>query len=394
MIIIDDDEITLEQVCSECNNPIDSNQNNYDFGGGQLVHPECTFECNECRENLPVGHESHRFDGYCTDCEDDLFWCDRCDEVENENNANRVGSNHDNYDMWCDRCTDYNATYCERHGIHHRDGYRCGHDMVEPYDYKPAPVFYGVEFDHDYDRNLFMGFELEVECTEDNDNGTKLVHDELGSLVYFKEDGSLDDGFEIITHPMTLAYAQQMKWGWLNELIANGYRSWDTETCGLHVHVDKRAFTGRKHQYAFTLLLMRNRSLSYLISGRQDNHYAQFDKDVRLEIPKYMKNKPNNLQRYSAVNVLNRATIEVRMFKGSLKRERILAALEYVHSAVDYSRDVKSGNTSKTYLTSPAFIQWIRANETKYPNLTKYINDSTEFGFNDKARVYVDYRGE
>jgi hypothetical protein len=230
-----------------------------------------------------------------------------------------------------------------------------------------------------------MGFELEVESNGEDYDGPEYVHGILGDLAYFKEDGSLDDGFEIVTHPMTLAYAHSMRWDWTQGLLDKGYRSWDTESCGLHVHVDRRAFTGRLHQYSFTLLLMRNKALSYLVAGRQGNSYASFDRSVRREIPKHLKGQDNCVQRYSAVNVLPTATLEVRMFKGSLKKERILAALEYVHSAVEYSRGAKSGVGAEEYLTAPAFIQWLRVRKDLYPNLVSYVNKSVEFGFNEKS---------
>jgi hypothetical protein len=230
-----------------------------------------------------------------------------------------------------------------------------------------------------------MGFELEVESDGENYEGPELVHAALGDLAYFKEDGSLDDGFEIVTHPMTLAYAHSMDWSWTQALLNMGYRSWDRDTCGLHIHVDRRGFNGRLHQYSFTLLLMRNKALSYLIAGRQGSSYASFDKSVRREIPKQMKGEYNNAQRYSAVNVLPTSTLEIRMFRGSLKKERVLAALEYVHSAVEYSRGARSGVGAEEYLTAPAFIQWLRSNKALYPNLLSYVNQSVEFGFSENS---------
>lgn len=386
---------TEVELCDECRDELSPNENHIQLDGG-TAHVKCAFQCNGCDNYYRVGERHYEYEDYCDSCGDDLFECDRCGDLTDNDEKHYVGryDDDDAASVYCDYCVENYAYYCDRHSTYHRDSFRCGHDFIEPYEYKPSPIFHGVEFDLDFDRNMFMGFELEVEDVECANDGTNIVRDALGNLVYFKYDGSLNDGFEIVSHPMTLAYAHQLEWSWTKKLTNHGYRSWDTDTCGLHVHVDKRAFTGRKHMYAFSLLLMRNRSLSYLVSGREGNHYAQFDKDLRLEIPKYLKNKPNHLERYSAVNVLNRSTIEVRMFKGSLKPERIMSALEYVHAAVDYSRNTKTGASSGEYLTAPAFIQWIRSNAKTYPNLTKYINDSTEFGFNDKARVYVDYRGE
>lgn len=396
MTIIVDDALaddTEVELCCECEQEISSAEVALNTSDG-MAHADCAFTCERCGDIEPNGNQHYNYSDYCDSCGDNMTDCDNCGEPESIYDTRAVWTSIGEREF-CESCVQSgDVYYCDRHDEYHDQTYSCGQRNIEDYSYKPSPIFHGVEFDHDFDRHLFMGFELEVEDYGESGNGVNYIKDILGNLAYYKHDGSLDDGFEIVTHPMTLEYAHQMDWSWLKALRDAGYRSWDTSTCGLHVHVDRRAFSGRKHQYAFTLLLMRNKALSYLIAGREGNDYARFDKSYRLEIPKYMKGKPNDVQRYTAVNVLNRATLEVRMFRGSLKRERILAALEYVHSAVDYSRDVKTGSESAEYLTSPAFIQWIRRNSAKYPNLTQYINDSTEFGFNDKARVHVDYRGE
>ena len=81
---------------------------------------------------------------------------------------------------------------------------------------------------------------------KDNDNAATLksianVHEEN---IYIKSDGSLEDGFEIVSHPMTLEYhAEEMNWKeLLREAVSMGYRSHQTSTCGLHVHVNRNAF--------------------------------------------------------------------------------------------------------------------------------------------------------
>ena len=62
--------------------------------------------------------------------------------------------------------------------------------------------------------------------------------------VYCKHDGSLDDGFEIVTHPMSLEYhINEMPWcEVLGKAQQLGYRSHQANTCGLHVHVSRKAF--------------------------------------------------------------------------------------------------------------------------------------------------------
>ncbi len=62
--------------------------------------------------------------------------------------------------------------------------------------------------------------------------------------IYCKHDGSLEDGFEIVTHPMSLEYHEKhMPWAAvLQEAVSMGYRSHQAGTCGLHIHVSRSAF--------------------------------------------------------------------------------------------------------------------------------------------------------
>jgi hypothetical protein len=369
-----------------CETAIDLDDDTFALDSSENAHCEDhIFVCEYCAESHADVDAHHYYGSYCTPCGNRMFTCERCNDVEKDNDMYRVSG-----DLWCYTCWDDYSRHCDRcdSDYNPNNGNCCGGGhSVEDYSYKPYPKFHWVENDPDADRHVFMGFELEVESDGYTYDGPEYVHGILSDLVYFKEDGSLTDGFEIVTHPMTLAYAQSIDWSWTQGMLDKGYRSWDRSTCGLHIHVDRRGFNGRLHQYSFTLLLMRNKALSYLIAGRQGNSYASFDKDVRKEIPKQMKGEYNNAQRYCAVNVLPTSTLEVRMFRGSLKKERILAALEYVHSAVEYSRGARSGVGAEEYLTAPAYVQWLRGHKDLYPNLLSYINKSVEFGFNEKSYV-------
>lgn len=386
---LDVDEDVRHTTCGHvglhgtCGVAIDMDNDDWILGNDSKAYCEDhIFSCRWCDNMTSISDEHGTYTGYCDDCGDDMFTCERCNNSHHENDAYRVSG-----DIWCYSCWDDHSRHCDRcdNDYNPRDGSCCGGHDVHDYGYKPYPQFHWVDNDPDADRHVFMGFELEVESGGDDYDGPELVESHLGDLVYFKEDGSLDDGFEIVTHPMTLAYAHSMNWDWTKGLLDKGYRSWDRSSCGLHVHVDRRGFNGRLHQYSFTLLLMRNKALSYLIAGRQGSSYASFDRDARIEIPKHLKGQHNYAQRYSAVNVLPTSTLEVRMFRGSLKKERILAALEYVHSAVEYSRGARSGAGAEEYLTAPAFVQWLRGHKDLYPNLLSYINKSVEFGFNEKS---------
>lgn len=85
---------------------------------------------------------------------------------------------------------------------------RLKHRAIKSYYYKPDPIFYGSG-------SLYMGVELEIDKGgEDNANAEILldIANCVEEKIYCKHDGSLHDGFEIVSHPMTLEYHETMNW--------------------------------------------------------------------------------------------------------------------------------------------------------------------------------------
>ena len=98
----------------------------------------------------------------------------------------------------------------------------------------------------------YFGVELEIDGAGEYDsNADKILaignHDE--PRVYCKHDGSLDEGFKIVSHPATLdSHMHSFPWEqMMNAAVSMGYRSHQATTCGLHVHISRDAF-GRTEQ--------------------------------------------------------------------------------------------------------------------------------------------------
>lgn len=125
----------------------------------------------------------------------------------------------------------------------------CYHDEVDKnrsihdYGYKLEPIFYG-------DSKRYFGIELEIDgAGKDSDNADEILAiANMGDEdIYIKGDGSLDDGMEIVTHPMSLDYHKNFQWEEImKKAISLGYRSHQTSTCGLHIHVN-RSSLGETH---------------------------------------------------------------------------------------------------------------------------------------------------
>jgi hypothetical protein len=358
------------------------------------------------RHDLKPSHlfnEYTSIDGnnYCEQCtqqvydenggESNFFTCPACEDITSLDYSHSYDG-----EWYCSTCYETNVYECNECGTEQWDGndHDCLEDdddeaLIHNYTYRPTPFFFGTGQYH-------FGFELEVEARGNGRyEGASLVQNTLGGHAYLKDDGSLDDGFEIVTHPHTLEnYHKGFNWNVLDGLKNRGYRSWNTRTCGLHVHVSRTAFGNGKdawafgtppairsqiilqkqaHELRFMKLIYDNQRQVERISGRSNNRFATFEDKGNLVRKIKFGHQENG--RYSAINTENDDTIEVRVFKGSLCKERVLSALEFVHASVEYTRDIKV--TSKNHALSwLKFTGYVAENAELYPNLVTIMSES------------------
>ena len=331
-----------------------------------------SWRCSTCTTAYYEAHDGEHNFTYCDNCED---------TVHHDETGTYRG------ERYCHSCIRDNVYDCDECGTEVWSGndHDCEEDspsVIHSYGYKPNPIFFGQGTYH-------MGFELEVEArTSSRFEGAQMAQDILGTHAYMKSDASLSDGFEIVTHPHTLEYYQgQFDWSVLNKLKRHGHRSWDTNTCGLHVHVSREAFGGtigydtsardimhmQAHQLRFMKLIYDNERQVSRIAGRSSNSYSSFSDKGNL-VPK-VKHGHSRHGHCAAVNVENYATLEIRVFKGSLRKERILSALEFVTAGVEYTRNLKVTGTN-TALSWLRFTAYVSGESAKYPNLALIMSES------------------
>lgn len=335
----------------------------------QHLCPDClqaaTTFCVHCGERIWTDENAgDRDTPLCQSCSDRFYTtCSRCGRPILENDA-YYDDEDDPY------CFDCHTRYCSHSGIH-------------DYYFKPDPIFYGAG-------PRFMGVELEIDgAGEDDSNADRLIglseFDGMGR-IYCKHDGSLDDGFEIVSHPMTLDYhLNEMPWGdILSRAVSMGYTSHQARTCGLHVHVSRNAFGETEAQqdaviarilYFFEkhweeLLKFSRRTPRQLEQWASRYGYKERPQDI-LEHAK----KGGHGGRYTCVNLTNSATIEFRMFRGTLKLNTLLATLQLLDRVCDVALfmtddEVKamSWTTFVSGCTQPELVQYLKERQL-------YINE-------------------
>lgn len=341
-------------VCDICGCVIEIDDEYFEFDGKTLCH-DCKDEkvayCEDCGEPMWV-EDSVEFDGnvWCEWCYDtNTAICECCDERFLREDMTRTG----NGDLVCEDCLGDNYTLCEHCGEYYPDGDMCydrwdnaycescyedrNSGVIENYYYKPTPIFYG-----DAPDNMYMGVEVEMDGGgEDGDNAEALmdIANDTAEHIYIKHDGSLDEGFEIVSHPATLEYhTKNIQWQRLmTKALSMEYRSHDTSTCGLHCHISRKALgdtyaeqedTISKIIYFIELhwaeILKFSRRSEYAMS-RWAARYG-IESDCRKT---YEKAKGNG-NRYHCINLENEHTVEFRMFRGTLRYNTFIATLQFV----------------------------------------------------------------
>lgn len=373
--------------CVSCSDEHPLDDLNY-TSGGDLVCGDCIGVCAYCDS---VGTDRDDWytvegDNWCESCwENEAFYCDRCEETYN---SHRTGYARIGDERWCNNCTSDYATYCENCDEYYNSDYSCdtcdgdsSNELVQDYRYKPEPEFHGMD-----KHGLYMGFELEMELNSINGSqyaeaveSTRVLSDT--QVAYLKHDGSINGrGFELVTHPHTLYAYEHAKDLWDTiEQLRDKYkaRSWDTNSCGLHVHVSRNAFKSGAHIHRFIRMIYQNPREMSKLGGRKGNRYATFSDVYQQDeygIPRFtVKHKVQrngwSTERYSAVNTNNEHTLELRFFRGNMKREGVMSALELTHAAVEYTRDLTVSDVKLGMLSWEWFADWVANNNGLYPNL-------------------------
>lgn len=314
-----------------------------------------TFVCSHCGSERPLDTRI-LVDGesICEDCTlERTVLCDCCNTRIWENDAVR-----DEHTLLCERCYARSYTRCtecdriipssEAYLDDNQDEYceDCWNELsaqkaIHEYSYKPAPIYYGSG-------PRYLGVELEIDDGGKDSyaaNHILNVANGMAEHLYIKTDGSLDCGMELVTHPMTLDYhMNHMPWDdILDEARALGFKSHQTSTCGLHVHISRDAFgdTNIDQECAiarllyfvekfWTELLRFSRRTEYQINRWAARYGMKLSPVEMMDCAKH-----SYAGRYMAVNLINWQTIEIRIFRGTLKLNTLLATLQMVNAICD-----------------------------------------------------------
>lgn len=313
--------------CSVCGCVLDDDNECYEVDD-QLFCQDCcdneTTVCDCCGGRcLEQNTVSDNNTTICTDCYNDCYnRCSNCDSLVHSDDTYWRGEN-----PYCRDC------YDECCG---------GDDYINDYYYKPKPVFYTMPKEAGV---RFYGVELEIDGGGRYDENAEKLYDIANAkndVIYIKSDGSLDEGMELVSHPCSINFhRKKLPWGEIvRKALSLGYSSHNTSTCGLHVHIGRKQLgeTIEEQEEVISRIMFFfeshwnelfkfSRRTSYSADRWAARHgYNDKPKEI-LE-----KAKKSTKGRYACVNITNTSTVEIRLFRGTLKLGSFMAVLELVDS--------------------------------------------------------------
>lgn len=340
---------------------------------------------------------------YFEELPSDVFYCNVCKEYHHLSNTAQHTMSDGNY--CCDRALERGVVVkCKECGklINTQNGYfnydrklcKDCYEELRKYDIKsyhdnPTLEYYDCKDGQNYKTDDFLGgygVELEVDRGGERNDMSKDVIKLLQEEVYTMHDGSLSNGFEIITHPHTEKALYNMNWEeTFRWLIQKGYRSHDVSTCGLHLHISRTLFNSEEsiaklvyfYNHFWTDLLKVSRRTddrarrwagrysSFSIWGSADT----FDMDDARKVVEEYNQRNIHDMRYRAVNLQKRQTVEIRLMRGTLNYDSFMACLDFMITTAKNSNTVTDVND---------ISQWLNGISD---NTKEYLSTRKAFGY-------------
>lgn len=213
----------------------------------------------------------------------------------------------------------------------------------------------------------WYGVELEVNVKTSHDLGdsAETVNNLVNGFAILKHDGSVDHGFEIVTAPATLEEHHKQ---WSRFWSSNPTRhltGYESGQCGMHVHISRPSalVTGKMIVFLNT---EKNQDFLRTIAGRSNSSWA------KVHFSKKITDWDKSIDRYEALNTRNEKTVELRIFRSTLKESSFWKNLEFTHALVHFARE-----TSIHTLNVETFLAFISRTENRkdYSHLIAFLKD-------------------
>ena len=350
---------------------------------GHLTCMNCStleFQCPNCREWVRDSDWSFTH-SVCASCAEEYFVCDCCDQ------SIRDDSNSAGGQILCNACYAETMRYC----------YRCGEDcseedityvhgeiycpdcaeanaVIHPYATNVLRTLRKDCFPESSmrDKEIYYGVEFEVIISDAAPFNEKVKELEVAigkDFAIFKKDSTIGPrGVEIVTLPARFE-VQMERWTEFFKANVRGVVSWKGGKCGIHIHIRREVLSPLTIGKMMVFLNdPKNETYITKIAGRYGSYFCK-NSDKKLS-DAY---DTEDCNRYEMLNVSNRNTVELRIFRGSFNRTHFLADLQFTDALVRFCR-----TTSFPKVTVENFTKFITEQKKRYPDYLNYMSTRME----------------
>ena len=306
-----------------------------------LINIDFAVWCEDVEDFRHINDTYTDFYGNIYGSEEGLIYSEEKDYYIHETQAVRVYEDDTSNYFWV-HCDDFEDYYFwesdnEYHTSEEEYGLikRYGKTRLSKLDSGSKPYFIGVELEME----LAGEDKTEIECNLASAMEDLHGADYYEDLIEYKEDGSLEDGVEMVTAPTSLKQFKKDIVPLIQALKEIGFTSERGSRCGNHIHISRSAFD-EQAQARLVLIYARFESIIKTLSRRNGN--TGYCKDVldtvnaisidnAEEVVKIQKAK----QKSTAINFNNSETIEFRVFRGTMNTNVLIANIQLVQLIAD-----------------------------------------------------------
>lgn len=385
----DHDEAELELICTcaDCSAVIDADdiQDAEENADGEKV-------CESCAEDYVTTHDGLRVST------DDAIYVETQGEYYRDRDWRLVEINGQHYDRTQDDVSHVEAGSYRGQWVMSEDSFCCDscNNVHHNDDYAEdgqCQSCYEEEEDHngifDYNENVLnhfplipptsaerfpytLGVELEVEGIR---SSAADIAERFPSAFIWKHDGSLNDGAELVTRPAPYSWQAELfkPESLLQAITRAGGESFDTDTCGLHVHVGRAQLTTL--QIARALVFLHNPENEHFIkriAQRNPQRWARIATGKTYSKKEVTRNGDEG--RYTSLNLSNQHTVELRIFRGTLSPSGVLRAIQFT-IALFHAQRMEAGIPLSHAHRLDSFLSYVMKHRADFPQLAEWLID-------------------
>ncbi|WBF78126.1 hypothetical protein MEP402_gp06 [Methylophilales phage MEP402] len=220
----------------------------------------------------------------------------------------------------------------------------------------------------------YLGIEMEFQVDKRR-AGRLYVGDSMFGHALMKDDGSIRNGFELVSRPAGYTSHLARYDSFLTDLPEYIHPH---ESCGMHVHISRTAFTqlGAGKLVEF-MNREDNKSFIKLMAGRGSTNYQTSDPSFDIKTPYGQAYKDRYVGRYNFVNLNNKKTIELRIFATPADKVEFNIRMQFVKAMIEYCKPAIHSVSLRQQTHFKSFVSWLTNTKKDFKELHNYIKEST-----------------